>query len=93
MLLLKVIVEHVRVSQMFICVPGKLGGFVNFGHLKEHKLISVQRAGLARAEELWDILSSIILSTKVHFLVTTQISIPLNLRKWVLLRVFCSLSF
>lgn len=44
---------------------------MNFGFLKEHKLISVQRAGSARAEKLWDILSSIILGTKVHFLVTT----------------------
>lgn len=71
MFVMNATVEHVGVCQTVPCVRGKLGGSVNFGYLKEHKLISVQRAGSARAEKLWDILSSIILGTKVHFLVTT----------------------
>ena len=71
MFLMKVTVEHVGDCRMFPCMPGKLGGSVNFAYLKEHKLISAQRAGSPRAEKLWDILGSIILGIKVHFLVTT----------------------
>lgn len=37
--LMKVAVEHIGFCQMFPCVPGKVGGSVNFGYLKEHKLI------------------------------------------------------